>query len=460
MSITRRPKWHPPPPPTPRILHLPRRPRRKPKTHSNNNNNNRGNLALPILLLNSGDSSPDERRQRVLEDFEYGNVEDSWRFQAEILRAECNFLRMERDLAVKKLDLNQIQTNKLLKCSTKNMTREFEENLKDLGRIARENGVKCSNFDQKASILRRRLDKLSVSEIKTTSSFKFDHQSSSLDSNSEQRFTDVENLRRKMERLSKGMLERMEEEYGSMLLSSRTSSASASSSKRIEYPNLSSSLALVPQNHPQASLILHESKSREEKACSGRCKAIVRKIVEQVRAEMEQWSQMQEMVGLVREEMEELRASRDFWENKALASNDSVQSLQLSVQEWRDKTLSYETKVNELQQQITDFQFEVKALRTKTYSQQQIPRESSKEKEKRVLICSLKENHGHRTSSSSRGNQSRRRGDGSAVGGLNKIPLREISNSFSPSSPLYRQNNRAVTLLHCRENYNPDLENI
>lgn len=72
-------------------------------------------------------------------------------------------------------------------------------------------------------------------------------------------------------------------------------------------------------------------KENEEKVCSGRCKAIVRRILEQVRAETEQWSQMQEMLGQVREEMEELQASRDFWEDRALDYDYQMQSLHSSV---------------------------------------------------------------------------------------------------------------------------------
>lgn len=61
--------------------------------------------------------------------------------------------------------------------------------------------------------------------------------------------------------------------------------------------------------------------------CSGHCRTIVRRIVEQVRSETEQWSQMQEMLGQVRDEMEELQASRDFWEDRALGSDYQIQSL-------------------------------------------------------------------------------------------------------------------------------------
>lgn len=51
------------------------------------------------------------------------------------------------------------------------------------------------------------------------------------------------------------------------------------------------------------------------------------RIVEQIRVETEQWSQMQEMLGQVRKEMEELEASRDFWEDRALNSDHQIQSL-------------------------------------------------------------------------------------------------------------------------------------
>ena len=70
---------------------------------------------------------------------------------------------------------------------------------------------------------------------------------------------------------------------------------------------------------------------QEEKTCSGCCKIIVRRVIEQVRAETEQWSQMQEMLGQVRNEMEELEASRDFWEDRALDSDCQIQSLNSSV---------------------------------------------------------------------------------------------------------------------------------
>lgn len=69
----------------------------------------------------------------------------------------------------------------------------------------------------------------------------------------------------------------------------------------------------------------------DENKCSGRCKAVVRKIVEQVRAETEQWSQMQEMLVLVRAEMEELQASRNHWQNRAHHSDYEIKTLRHAV---------------------------------------------------------------------------------------------------------------------------------
>lgn len=57
----------------------------------------------------------------------------------------------------------------------------------------------------------------------------------------------------------------------------------------------------------------------------------MQRVVEQVRAETEQWSQMQEMLGQVRDEMEELQASRDFWEDRALDSDHQIQLLHSAV---------------------------------------------------------------------------------------------------------------------------------
>lgn len=57
----------------------------------------------------------------------------------------------------------------------------------------------------------------------------------------------------------------------------------------------------------------------------------MRKITDQVRAEAEQWSQMQDMLGQVRNEMEELQSCRDFWQNRSFESDSQIQNLYSSV---------------------------------------------------------------------------------------------------------------------------------
>lgn len=79
----------------------------------------------------------------------------------------------------------------------------------------------------------------------------------------------------------------------------------------------------------------------QESKCSGRCKAMVLRIVEQVRAETEQWSQMQKMLEQVRGEMEELQASRDYWETRAHDSSCEIQSLRQDVSPLHDVSIFF-----------------------------------------------------------------------------------------------------------------------
>jgi len=47
--------------------------------------------------------------------------QEKWRFQAEILRAECNFLRMEREVALRKLDRHRGQMEAALKSAVETL---------------------------------------------------------------------------------------------------------------------------------------------------------------------------------------------------------------------------------------------------------------------------------------------------------------------------------------------------
>ncbi|KAI3706734.1 hypothetical protein L6452_24667 [Arctium lappa] len=530
---TRKLKWQPtPPPPSPKIINLPTRhpPRRKktrptvakhPTTTGSGTiqtYNYKGKLEnlfgvereftrAPVVLLNSSERRERVGSEEVAEDGGGGELaEEKWRFQAEILRAECNFLRMERKFALKKLEKNRVRIERTLKsalqnlasgrkklCEGKNMELVLEEEMKELAEKLEDlqssyNGSedhelrKCKNFDKKAARLQRRLEKLGgltdddecKKEIKNE--VKINNQDISiLDCRNQTKSADVEMLERKMEGLSKGMIDRMEKEYGSILNGSVASSASTS--KRIDISD-QFSFSNRYSNQTKEPLASHENSNK----CSGRCKVLVKRIVEQVRAETEQWSQMQEMLGQLRQEMEELQTSKDFWETQALASTNEIQSLQCSVEEWRGKAIEYEAKANKLQTEGDLLKGELEKLKkdqtkesvltpkkTMLSLSKQIEREtknglscrmkgncekveeSKKDsqplslakqlaREKRILISRLKENRGSNNEGSRKGYN------------LVRSPFKDIGNSTSSSSAsLVRQNSNAIFPLHYLE---------
>ncbi|XP_075634749.1 uncharacterized protein LOC142607207 isoform X2 [Castanea sativa] len=511
-TALRRAKWqYPPPAPTPRILHLPRRPRRrqhrnsktvasKPTCVEARRNRIQGKLetlfdqerafsrtGIPVVFLdyNGGNVSGGEserRRVRVEECSSESSgrcsgmmEEEKWRFQAEMLRAECNLLRMERDIAVKKLERSRVKMEKTLRssvqtllsgrkkiCEGEDVSVVLEKEILDLAekleKLQRSLGLKdfevrnCSNFDKQATLLQRRLEKFGVTSDEICVKEIQEMAEASLSIKTSCRVDDsfvssgksnVDILRRKMEGLSKGiLLNRMEEEYRSMLSSANSS---ASSSKRIEIHNSSSSSIRQPDQ---------DTMSHEDSKCSGRCKAIVRRIVEQVRVETEQWSQMQEMLRQVRVEMEELQASRDFWEDRALNSDHQIQSLHSAVQEWRQKAQSSESKANELQAQMSVLHGELERMRkeqnsvvTRTKSSPGITQDAQNEMEKRVLVCRLKENPLTNDNAGKGVLRDRRRKVHTSSRGFmapKRSPFRDIGNS----SLLMRQNSKAIFPLH------------
>ncbi|KAG7947912.1 hypothetical protein I3843_14G118800 [Carya illinoinensis] len=515
ITATRRAKWqYPPLPPTPRILHLPRRPRRRaPKNVASkpaateSRRDRKGKLealfdqervfsrtGVPLVLLDYGGRGESEsRRVRVEESSSEsggggggGVAEEKWRFQAEMLRAECNLLRMEKEIAVKKLERSRLKMERTLRSAVQTLVsgrkkiseennvsmgleEEIQELVEKLEKLQRSSGVKdfgvrnFSNFDKQASLLRRRLhkfgatsDEICVKEIREMAEASLSMETScevnheSFVSSGKCNTVQVEILRRKMEALSKGiLLDRMEEEYRSMLSTPHSSVvSSASSSMRIEYPNSSSTSARQPEQ---------KKKSPEDNMCSGRCKAIVRRIVEQVRAETEQWSQMQEMLGQVRKDMEELQASRDFWEDRALNSDNQIQTLHSTVQEWRQKAMSSESKSNELQLQMSEIRRELERMRKEQNSEVGAPRiaqDAQNETEKRVLVCRLKENRCTDDNANKEVSRDRRIKTHSSSSGFvaqKRLPFRDIGNS---SSSLMRQNSKAVFPLHCPSTFN------
>ncbi|KAL4342033.1 hypothetical protein GQ457_08G001900 [Hibiscus cannabinus] len=408
---SRRAKWqYPPPQPAPKILHLPpHRPTRKaPKLPTLHNETKVMLVSLfdqercfsrgvdPMVLV-SPSNDEEMGRKRVEEEEENREntsvslvEEEKWRLQAEILRAECNLLRMERDIAVKRMERtlkSAVQTlvygrNNI--CEGSNARLVFEEQidelLEKLEKLQKRSRVKDLEVEQVCFLQSRpeefggfSEEEIRLKEIRlmAEASLSIGTSSEGDDSFVSNGNNNVEVLSRKMERLSKEVLfERMEEEHRSMLATTNNSAtSSASSSKRINYSDF-------PLSSTQQSY--KEKMHLEARVCSGHFKAIVQRIVKQVRAETEQWSQMQEMLGQVRDEMEELQKCRDFWEDRAHDSDYRILSLQSAAKQWKQKAISSEAKANELQARISVLHEEIERLRN--------------ERERRVLVCCLKEN--------------------------------------------------------------------
>lgn len=74
------------------------------------------------------------------------------------------------------------------------------------------------------------------------------------------------------------------------------------------------------------------------------CREIVWKIMEQVKAESDQWTEMQDMLEQVRLEMQELQSSRDTWQHRAMASDISLRSLNSQVS--RGSSYAYASIIN------------------------------------------------------------------------------------------------------------------
>ncbi|KAL8227049.1 hypothetical protein R6Q57_016881 [Mikania cordata] len=252
-------------------------------------------------------------------------AEERWRFQAEMLQAECSFLRMERRFALKKLEKNRVRIEKTLKSALKT--------------VASGRKKLCEGKNMEV-VLEEGMKKLSekLEELQSSYNGEVNEDCSILTCKSQNKSTD----------LSKRIFDQTEKDYRSII------DNSASTSNRIEF---SDHLSLSNRFSSQAKDPLV---SREAgKKCSGRCKLLVRKMAEQVRVDTEQWSQMQVMLGQLRQEMQELQTSRDFWETQALGSNQEIQSLMIKVEEWRDKAVGYERKAVTLKTEVNRVKHEL-----------------------------------------------------------------------------------------------------
>ncbi|KAG8370973.1 hypothetical protein BUALT_Bualt13G0038900 [Buddleja alternifolia] len=346
-TTSRKAKWHPtpPPPPSPQIFRFPRsrRTRRKQPnstpqhrrllTRQNHLSSNGKYLENLIDRGNDESFKPNEhdvalsnnesksfaiqRRDRIGE--EEKEEDEKWRFQSEILRAECNLLRIERDFASKKLEKNRIKMEQTLRSAVQALV------------SGRQKIYEGKNVN---AVLEEEIEGLAekLEEVRKSSSIKDNEarKGSSFDRKS-------------------CLLQHQLQKHGGL----------SDMSCVKEFQELSES-----NSDNENAISTEEPSVHVEKKCSGQCKAIVRKIVEQVRAETEQWSQMQEMLVQVRVEMEELRLSRDFWEDRAHNSDHEIQSLKLNVEEWKDRALGYEIKADELQLELSVLKNELRKSKT------------------------------------------------------------------------------------------------
>nr|AWA44898.1 hypothetical protein SS16G14_000005 [Saccharum spontaneum] len=361
--------------------------------------------------------------------------EEKWRFQAEILRAECNFLRMEREVALRKLDRHRGQMEAALKSAVETLVsgrkkmdgkgdvcvaaaldegiEDLEEMMEEL-RVEKESGRRAMsgvrelqrshgrNFDRQASSLRRRLEKMppsdpepcikDIREIALPVPVPAPPLPPAEQSDDDERVhiantSDVEMLRMKMEGMSKGMRERMAE-YSRRLEAvasgdntgcqsrkcgnrhSRKASASSqrswSGGSTASTGNAPSTLDagphgrsrqnVVPEKRQQQHTIMAEECKLVGSSSCCDCREIVWKIMEQVKAESDQWTEMQDMLEQVRLEMQELQSSRDTWQHRAMASDISLRSLNSQILEWKNRAQASEQRVEELHRKISELE--------------------------------------------------------------------------------------------------------
>ncbi|PKA49859.1 hypothetical protein AXF42_Ash004401 [Apostasia shenzhenica] len=420
MSV-RRGKWHPPPAPTPMILHLPRRSRlsrqAKPRTKSPAPLPPKPNLE-ELMRQESRNFREVDRRARVEPlrsssgESSGQSAEEGWRFQAEVLRAECNFLRMEREIALRKVEKNRSEMETALRSAVEALV-SGKEKIDGSGSVkaALDEGIEelqskideiqggwrlprrkmsgsVGNFDRRASVLRRRLERMveetCVREIREVSESAEPASSSKMGSEKQNedalhlpdqkcQFPDVEKLRRKMERLSRGMRE-MEKGF---LVSSSNSTAAAGGNRRpdgmlgctvVGGTAADRRLRLRPQSEEVGIERDLENSSNGGGCCNS--KELLEKIMEQVMSEEEQWGEMQAMLDKVKSDMENLRSSRDLWEHRAMSSDLNLRSLSSKMLEWKRRALDAERAEADLRKQIDALAPEAKNSAPATLSDQ------------------------------------------------------------------------------------------
>ncbi|RRT81712.1 hypothetical protein B296_00001887 [Ensete ventricosum] len=424
-------RWQPAPPPVPMILNLPRRTRRTRASAP----------PKPGLGRNLRDLMDEERSARPPEPVPscssgesagVSEAEDGWRFQAEILRAECNFLRMEREVAQRKMERNRAQMEDALKSAMESLAsgrkkidgsdgvgaaldegiEQLKEKLEQFklgssGSRRRRSSRKLlrrscrGNFDRRASVLRRKLEKMtedtSVKDIqeiflpslpKKAPEVEQQEQAESAtpDSNHGRQFPDdMERLRRKMEGMSRGMLERMEE--CSYLLSANNrnnSSTSSSSHKIVAYSEAAgnSVLHLRQKQQPPQEKLGEKEKMGLVSCCS--CKEAVGRIMQQVRADL-----AVTLVTLLNQKLE--------WKQRARSSERKVTELEKLVSELQKELQPSKGKLLNPPTASPPLHLELRTTESRRAAKDQQMRSlNSCKEEKRVLVHQSK-SHNHFT---------------------------------------------------------------
>ena len=94
-----------------------------------------------VMVSGGGGGGGGDRKMAALE-------EEKWRFQAEMLRAECNLLRMEKEIAVKKLERTRVKLERTLKSAVHSLVSVSSSSLISLfySFVSRENGRSFSSL--------------------------------------------------------------------------------------------------------------------------------------------------------------------------------------------------------------------------------------------------------------------------------------------------------------------------
>ncbi|KAL0715418.1 hypothetical protein Bca4012_064740 [Brassica carinata] len=450
-TMIKRSKWQYPQVglPAPRILQLPRRQsvrrssaKGKTTTTPSSSSSTQKDQRVKLEALFHQERSFDRgggpvlmeegrRREKVVEGREIVGLpllssneadEAKWRFQTEMLRSECNLLRIEKEIAMKKMERRKKRMEKTLRSAVYTL---LSVSPISLGKQRISEGKKESKvLEDEISYLTKKLNELKspkVNKDMEARNFRhnFDNQASVL-RRELKKFDDEEEV------CVKGIQEMAE---ASFLVNNNNGNQIDTLSSKME------ALSILSKTIDLQDVSVQNKYTRKD--CSRHCKAVVRKITDQVRAEAEQWSQMQEMLGQVRNEMEELQSCRDFWQNRALESDSQIQNLHSSVEGWRRKALSSEAKLRNMQAEVCGLQEEIKRLRKEGNKLEPEKNKLPTESEKRVLICRLKENR-----HSNNGDWSKYSEGRTAKQSCSRQPLREIKNG---SVALTRQRNTTMS---------------